>query len=179
MKTRSTRNKQSKEVFLFQMNLPDNHKSHSTIGAIEELIAHIGCLKAKHFHVRSQSREIRTFANLTKVQEDLFLMIKTILTSVGPLRKPFETIRVKELEEIIPKVDSKTDNKKMPPGLTVKDSDIYLAYTVCARAKRQLPNARDPKLGIAVEEDIVIYMKKLCEYFLALRVATFDMSELA
>ncbi len=145
-----------------------SHKCLLASGSIEETIGLIGRLKSYHFTLEEPSaRKMFIFARLTKIQEDLFGIIKSITTTPVNSGKysnsRFSSEKVKELEDAILALNSKA--YKGIPGSSTLESDIYVIWAVVRRCERQVINARDPSLGIVVEENVIQYMNKLSEYF--------------
>ena len=62
-------------------DIPKSHKIHVSCGLVEELIGAIGRLKAIHFGIEKITVRTVIFSRLTKIQEDLFAIIKSIITT--------------------------------------------------------------------------------------------------
>jgi len=148
--------------------IPKNHKCFNASGSIEEAIGLIGRLKSFHFNLETtNARKMFIFARLTKIQEDLTNVIKSITTT--PLNSSkhtasrFSMDKVKELEDSINSLSS--TKYKGIPGSTLIESDIYMIWSVIRRCERQVISCKDPSIGIVVEESVILYMNKLGEYF--------------
>lgn len=148
--------------------VPKNHKCLVASGSIEEVIGLIGKLKATHFNLEdTNARKMFIFARLTKIQEDLISIVKSITTTPAVPGKHtnsrFAMEKVKDLEDATSALGSALYTGM--PGSTAIEADIYLIWAVVRRCERQLFSARDPSLGIIVEESTVSYMNKLSDYF--------------
>lgn len=147
------------------------HKSSkifSATGVLEELIGSIGLLKSLHFNIESSSaRKMFIYARLTKIQEDLQAIIKSVLVTPKVPAKftnsRFDDGKIVELSDAISAMNS-TPFIGLP-GSTKLESDIYLTWTLCRRAERQLLGIRDTKIGIILEESVACYMNRLGDYF--------------
>lgn len=151
--------------------VPKNHKCLIAAGAIEETIGLIGSLKSRYFGIDLNSaRKMFVFARLTKIQEDLLDIIKSITTSVSVSSKHtasrFSMDRVRELEEAT--IALGTQKFIGSPGASQIEADLYLIGAVVRRSERQIINARDPSIGLTVEESVQTYMDKLGEYIMCL-----------
>lgn len=145
-----------------------NHKCLIACGSIEETIGLIGRLKSYHFNLEETSaRKMFIFARLTKIQEDLLSIIKSITTTpVNPgkhTNSRFSPDKIKELEDATLALNSRIYTGI--PGANLLESDIYIIWSIVRRCERQVINARDPSLGVIVEDNVIMYMNKLSSYF--------------
>lgn len=145
-----------------------NHKCLTACGSIEEAIGLIGRLKSTHFNLDNVSaRKMFIFARLTKIQEDLLHIIKSITTTPSNPSKhtnsrfPIEKLR--ELEDAIVSLNS--SEYIGIPGTSCLESDIYCVWTLVRRCERQVIGCRDPSIGIIIDENVILYMNKLGTYF--------------
>lgn len=151
--------------------VPKNHKCLTASGSIEEVIGGIGKLKATHFNLEdTNARKMFIFARLTRIQEDLFGIIRSITTTplipVKHTTSRFSMDKVKDLEDATSALG--TQLYTGTPGASTIEADIYLLWAVVRRCERQLFSAKDPSIGIIVEESTTTYMNKLSDYFSAL-----------
>ncbi len=145
-----------------------NHKCLIACGSIEETIGLIGRLKSYHFNLEETSaRKMFIFARLTKIQEDLLSIIKSITTtpvnSGKHTNSRFSPDKIKELEDATLALNSRIYTGI--PGANLLESDIYIIWSIVRRCERQVINARDPSLGVIVEDNVIMYMNKLSSYF--------------
>ena len=146
-----------------------NHKCLVASGSIEELIGHIGLLKATHFDIED-SKSMFTFARLTKIQEDLQLIIRSITTSQTIASKHtntrFSMDKIQEIEESIHALNVNPFSGII--GSNVIGAQIYIIWAIVRRCERQINSARDLSLGIVVDDSILTYLNRLGDYFLCL-----------
>lgn len=151
--------------------VPKNHKVLMASGSIEEAIALIGRLKAMYFNLEdTNARKMFIFARLTKIQEDLFTIIKSITTtSLVPGKHSstrFSADRVKELEDAINALGCAKYTGT--PGITMLEADLYNIYAVIRRCERQVSSTKDLGIGIVIDDTVYSYMNMLSSYFLHL-----------
>lgn len=143
-----------------------NHKCLVVSGSLEELIGHIGLLKASYFDIED-SKSMFTFARLTRIQEDLQFIIKSITTSQSIASKHtntrFPVDKIREIEESINVLG--TSLFTGIAGSNVIGSQIYIIWAITRRCERQILSARDLSIGIVVDDTILTYLNKLSDYF--------------
>lgn len=145
-----------------------NHKCLTACGSIEELIGLIGGVKARYFNIQdTDSQKIFIFARLTKIQEDLTGIIRSITTTVAipgkhtSSRFPVEKIR--ELENTVKTLNVPKYNGI--PGTSTIESELYSIWALTRRCERQITSVKDPQIGLIVEESVLVYMNILGDYF--------------
>jgi len=145
-----------------------NHKCFAASGSLEEAIGLIGRLKAVHFNLEDASaRKMFIFARLTKIQEDLISIVRSLTTTALVSGKHttsrFPMDRVKDIDEAITSLGSSMYTGT--PGITLIEADLYCIWAVVRRCERQVIAAKDPQLGLSVEESAITYLNRLSDYF--------------
>ena len=147
--------------------IPKSHKIHVACGLVEELIGSIGRLKAIYFGIEKITVRTVIFSRLTKIQEDLFAVIKSIITTpkieVKFAASRFNRDRTAELINATTSLNAQPFNGI--PGNTIFEADVYSVWVLCKKVERTILTTRDSKLGIIVESSIRRYVSKLVEYF--------------
>lgn len=166
--------------------LSKSDKVFATLGTIEELIAYIGIIKAEHYNTSidhkfdtPSSTKLFVFAHLTRIQEALNELMKSVGTSRKQAGK-FEHSRfqgdsyITELEKQIAQTDL---NKAIRPatfipGTTPLEAKLFYARAIARRAERQLCGSKNVQLGLVVDESGVNFLNRLGDYFLSLALSS-------
>lgn len=146
-------------------------KVFAATGVLEELVASIGILKARYFPAESSSsRKMFIFARLTKIQEDLFAIITSVLATPDMGAKftnsRFDPERKEELKSAI--ISMNVTPFSGLPGQSPLEADLYMTWAITRRAERQLAGIKEPKIGIIPEPTVMAYTNLLSDYFLHL-----------
>jgi len=161
-------------------------KLMAAIGAVEELSAYIGLVKAEHFNINSDNKmdtptsaKFFVYARFTQIQESLNEIIISMITSNKNVARynntRFSEQKHKELEQEIEDMGVTNSETTILSGSTILEAQLLLARTICRRAERQVIACRNVKSSICPDNAVVLYLNRLSDYLYAFTLYTLQM----
>jgi cob(I)alamin adenosyltransferase len=142
-----------------------NHRRIIVAGSVEEFIGSLAKFRITHYTSRkdiSVSKRIYVVARLTKIQEDLFQIIKTIRNTVYT---PDEGSMSKRLKSLVDEIDGAKPD--VPLLETLFEVDVYSLWNISRRVERQLVNLKESRIAM-VDDNIINYINNVSTYILTL-----------
>lgn len=151
--------------------LHKSDKIFASIGTIEELTAYIGIIKATHYISSDSSAKMFLFARLTQIQETLIEIMHSLGTTKKQFKNMFGDEMIKDIEKELEKfaIEKTYDRPyQLISGNSLIEANFLYARSLCRRAERQICASKNTRIGIIPEDNIIIYLNKLGDYFLCL-----------